>query len=146
MTEENKIIKYVPRSLLKIAGREVYCQVINRIECCIRSEEKICFCEKYQGCAPYHCSNSTYLCGNCRLITDYMPHYIEQKMRDDPNNLIKITIDFYSRLKEIAEIDGEKSVNYAKGTFCYTDYWLNPYSIFYEIFPGYIFVDKKSFL
>ena len=98
-----------PSSLLKIAGREVYCEIINLIEDAVSNKHLICFCYKYHGCAPYDYSDKIYACANCQLIYYFHPYYMEQKIIKYPNALIRTANEIYLRLRDIAKIGGESA-------------------------------------
>ena len=67
--------RQIPHSLLKTSSRQIYCMLVELMECSIRNEENICFCESYHGCAPYRYSDKIYACESYQLIYDFYPYY-----------------------------------------------------------------------
>ena len=100
-----------PPKLFKMAGRSIYCEVTNLLEVAIYNSHNICFCSKYDVCAPHYYSNCYYACELCQLITEYCPYYLEKHIMSDPIKLIKAATDIYDiydRCKKIGKIGGEE--------------------------------------
>ena len=128
-----------PFSLLKIAGREVYCEIINLIKHAVNNEHVICFCYKYHGCATYHYSDKIYACANCQLIYDFYPYYMEQKIIKDLNALIKTANEIYLRLRDIAKIGGECANRFSIRLYRFENYEFVPSTIWDIISPNQMF-------